>query len=83
MHIHVLAFGFRWSTNPGGEMCSFVTALKEHIESSSRFYYSRFLFFLVYLTIVAFTSRLLLLGVILACFFFFKSPANVKLIKWL
>lgn len=33
MRIHVLAFGFRWSTNPGGEMRSFVLALKEHIES--------------------------------------------------
>lgn len=46
-------------------MCSFVAALEKHIESSSPFYYSRFISFLVYLTIVAFTSRLLLLGVIL------------------
>lgn len=82
MHIHVLAFGFRWSTNPRGEMCSFVTALKKHIESSSQFYYSRFIFFLVYNCCVyfAFITSWGHFGLFFC--FFLNRTANVKLIKW-
>lgn len=60
-------------------MCSFVAALEKHIEGSSPFYYTRFIFFLVYLTIVALTSPLLLLGVILPCFL--KSHRKCQVYK--
>lgn len=50
-------------------MYSFVVALKKHIESLCQFYCSCFIFVLIYLTVVALTSSLLLLGVFCLCIF--------------
>lgn len=60
-------------------MCSFVAALKKHIESYCQFYYSHFIFFLIDVTVVALTCSLLLLGVIFACFE--QCAANVKFVR--